>query len=211
MYDYPHYKEHDKEKILAFMRNHPFITLIGCIDKRIELTQVPVLIEEKDDKIFLYGHVAKKAEHTNAFWENPNVLALFTGPHVYVSGTWYIGNPQQASTWNYISVHARGKLSFLPEENLIGFLKKLSLHFENGNTASSTIYDNLPDEYKLKLVKAIVAFEIEVTELENIFKLSQNRDETSYDNIVAELKKQQGHAREIGEFMEQRKPNVFSK
>src|SRR5687767_11988558 len=132
------------------MREHPFIALIGCEGKRIELTQVPVLIEEKEDKIFIYGHVAKKADHTNAFWENRNVLALFTGPHAYVSGSWYKGNPQQASTWNYISIHARGSLNFLPETELVELLKKLSLQFEKGNTNSSTIYDNLPDEYKNK-------------------------------------------------------------
>jgi len=211
LYDYPHYKEHDKEKLIAFMRENPFVTLIGCEGKRIELTQVPVLIEEKEDKLFIYGHVAKKSAHTNAFWENPHVLVLFTGPHSYVSGSWYAGNPQQASTWNYISIQARGRLSFLPETELVEFLKKLSLHFEKGNTNSSTIYDNLPDEYKNKLVKAIVAFEIEVAELENVYKLSQNRDELSYDNIVAELKKQDGDAQRIGEIMEQRKPGVFEK
>jgi len=209
MYDYPHYKENDRGKIIEFMRNHPFICLIGCAGKRVELTQVPVLIEEKDDKIFIYGHISKKSEHTLAFWDNRNVLALFTGPHVYVSGSWYAGNPQQASTWNYISIHARGQIEFLPEEKLIEFLKKFTLHFENGNTASSTIYDNLPDEYKLKLVKAIVAFEIEVTELENVHKLSQNRDEKSYDNIASELKKQDGDGREIGEMMESRRFQVF--
>ncbi len=91
----------------------------------------------------------------------------------------------------------------------IDLLKKLSFDFENGNTASSTIYDNLPDAYKLKLVKAIVAFELEVTELENVHKLSQNRDEKSYDNIVQQLKNQDGDAKVIGEMMEERKGKVF--
>jgi transcriptional regulator len=211
MYDYSHYKENDRKKIIEFMRSHPFICLIGCAGKRVELTQVPVLIEEKEGKLFIYGHLSKKSEHTIAFWDNPNVLALFTGPHVYVSGSWYAGNPQQASTWNYISVHARGKIEFLPEDQLIGLLKKLTLHFENGNTDSSTIYDNLPDEYKLKLIKAIVAFELEVTELENVHKLSQNRDEKSYDNIVQQLKQQEGDGKWIGEIMEKRKGEVFPK
>ena len=211
MYNYPHYKEHDTEEVIQFMKDHSFITLIGCESKRVELTQIPVLIEERDGKIFLYGHIAKKADHTNALWENPNVLALFTGPHTYVSGSWYTGNPQQASTWNYIAVHARGKISFQDEDALTDLLKKLSLHFESGNTASSTIYDNLPSEYLEKLKKAIVAFEIEITELENVFKLSQNQDQKSYDNIVAELKKQEGDAREIGELMEKRRYKVFSK
>ena len=210
MYNYPHYKEQDKEKIISFMKGHPFITLIGS-DKngRIEATQIPVLVEEKDGKLFIYGHIAKKSDHHYAFEENPNVLALFTGPHTYVSGTWYSGNPQQASTWNYISIHARGQIKFLDETFLIELLKKLSLHFENNNTKSSTIYDNLPPDYKQKLIKAILAFELEVTEMDNVHKLSQNRDEKSYDNIVQQLKKREGDAKEIGDLMEKRKDHVF--
>ena len=210
MYNYPHYKEHDKKKILEFMQNHPFITLIGT-DKsgRIEATQIPVLVEEKEGRLFIYGHIAKKSDHHQAFEENPDALALFTGAHTYVSGTWYSGNPHQASTWNYISIHARGQIKFLDEAGLVELLKKLSLHFENNNLTSSTIYDNLPGEYKEKLIKAILAFELEVTEMDNVHKLSQNRDEKSYDNIVQQLKQQEGDAKEIGELMEKRKDQVF--
>jgi len=210
MYNYPHYKEHDLKKLISFMRDHPFVTLIGS-DKngRIEATQIPVLVEEKEGKLFIYGHIAKKSDHHQAFEENPNALALFTGPHTYVSGSWYSGNPQQASTWNYISIHARGQIRFLDEAALITLLKKLSLRFENNNTASSTVYDNLPNDYKEKLIKAILAFELEITEMDNVHKLSQNRDEKSYDNIVQQLKKQQGDAKEIGDLMEKRKGQVF--
>ena len=210
MYNYPHYKEQDLEKLISFMRDHPFVTLIGS-DKngRIAVTQIPVLVEEKEGKLFIYGHIAKKSDHHQAFEENPNALALFTGPHTYVSGSWYSGNPQQASTWNYISIHARGQIRFLDEAALITLLKKLSLRFENNNTASSTVYDNLPNDYKEKLIKAILAFELEITEMDNVHKLSQNRDEKSYDNIVQQLKKQQGDAKEIGDLMEKRKGQVF--
>ena len=210
MYNYPHYKEADKEKVIDFMLSHPFITLIGS-DKngRMEATQIPVLIEENENKLFIKGHIARKSDHHYAFEENPNVLALFTGAHTYVSGTWYSGNPHQASTWNYIAIHARGQIKFLDEGNLVEMLKKLSLHFENNNLQSSTIYENLPVDYKEKMIKAIVAFEIEVTELDNVHKLSQNRDEKSYDNIVKELKQQQGDAKEIGDLMEKRRPKVF--
>ena len=198
MYNYPHYKEHDNKEVIEFMNNHPFITLVGSgKNRRIEVTQIPVLLEEKEGHIYLYGHIARKSDHHNAFVENTEALVLFNGPHTYVSGSWYTGNPQQASTWNYISVHARGNIKFLDEEHLTELLKKLSLRFENYNTASSTVYDNLPPDYLEKFKKAIVAFEIEVTELDNVFKLSQNRDENSYDNIVVELKKQGGDGKTI--------------
>ncbi|HRF23286.1 MAG TPA: hypothetical protein PLR98_03955, partial [Chitinophagaceae bacterium] len=81
---------------------------------------------------------------------------------------------------------------------------------EKNNSASSTVYDNLPEEYVSKLIKGIAGFEMEVAELDNVFKLSQNRDEVSYDNIVNELKQQAGDAKVIGELMEQRKSKVFS-
>src|SRR5258708_3964535 len=151
MYNYSHYKEQDKQLVLEFMRDHPFITLIGCDTAlRPVATQVPVLVEEKEGKLFIYGHIARKSDHHQAFEENPDVLGLFTGAHTYVSGSWYAGNPQQASTWNYISVHARGEIKFLDEGSLIEILKNLSLHFEKGNAQSSTVYDNLPAEYKEK-------------------------------------------------------------
>ena len=211
MYNYPQYKELDREKVIAFMKEHLFITLNGCSNnKRIEATQIPVLIEERDGKIFILGHIARKSDHHQAISDNPDVLILFTGPHTYVSGTWYSGNPQQASTWNYISVHARGKIKWMDEDELINLLRKLSLHFEKGDTSSSTIYDNLPPEYKDKLVKAIIGFELEVTELENVFKLSQNRDEKSYDSIINKLKQQGGDAKDIGDIMEKNKSKIFT-
>ena len=211
MYNYPHYKEHDSEEVLEFMQAHSFVMLLAA-DKngRVEATQIPVLIDEKEGKIFIYGHIARKSDHQKALEENPDALVIFTGPHTYVSGTWYTGNPHQASTWNYISVHARGKIKWTDENDLVELLRKLSLHFENNNTASTTIYDNLSEEYLGKLRKAIVGFEIEVTELENVYKLSQNRDEKSYDNIIKELKQLEGDAKEVGEIMEKRKPKVFS-
>ena len=210
MYNYPHYKEHDAGKILEFMRAHPFVTLIAVNNKaRIEATQIPVLIDEREGKIFLRGHIARKSDHHKALTENPSALILFTSPHTYVSGTWYSGNPQQASTWNYVSVHARGEFKWMGEEGLIELLKDISLHFENNNKSSSTIYENLPAEYLEKLVKAIIGFEMEITEMDNVYKLSQNRDEKSYDNIVKELKGQEGDGKIIAEWMEERKPKVF--
>ncbi len=210
MYNYPHYKETDLSTVAGFMRRHSFVTLIGSdLSGRLAVTQVPVVVEERDDKFYLYGHIANKSDHHKALLENPGALALFTGPHAYVSATWYT-NPHMGSTWNYASVHARGNIRFLNEAGLINVLKKLSLHFENGNTSSATYYDNLPDEYTSKMIKAIVAFELEVTDLDNVFKLSQNRDEQSYDHIIEKLNEQDdSDARKVAAMMKERKSKVF--
>src|SRR5688572_15577380 len=96
-----------------------------------------------------------------------------------------------------------GRMQFKDEQALINLLKKLSLHFEKGNVQSTTIYDNLPESYLGKLIKAIVAFEIEVTEIENVFKISQNRDQKSYENIITQLENQDDAGKYIAERMKE--------
>jgi transcriptional regulator len=209
MYNLPYFKEQDAEVIKQFIREHPFAFLAGSdADNKPVATQVPVFIDEKDDSFFLTGHIMRNTDHHKAFEQNPNVLAVFTGPHTYVSATWY-DDPHQASTWNYISVHAKGIIRFGDEQELIAVLKRLTLHYENNNAGSTTVFDNLPVTYRERLMKAIVTFEIKVTSIDNVFKLSQNRDEKSYDSIIEKLKQQQADAREIGELMQSRKPKVF--
>ncbi len=204
MYNLPYYKENDKEVVLQFIHQHPFAFLTGCSQEgEPVVTQVPVFIDEKEGKLFLTGHIMRQTDHHKAFEKNPNVLAVFTGPHTYVSATWY-SNPHQASTWNYMSVHVKGLLKFLDEEGLINVLKKTTLHFENGNSQSTTIYDNLSKDYVSKLIKAIIAFEIEVTEIDNVFKLSQDRDKKSYHNIIEKLVQQGSDAKYIAEEMRKR-------
>jgi transcriptional regulator len=209
MYNLPYYKEPDHEVILSFMRQHPFIFLSGVNEENKPVaSQLPVFIDERDGKLFLTGHIMRNTDHHKAFDKNPNVLAVFTGPHTYVSATWY-NNPHQASTWNYMSVHAKGQIRFGDFDDLVNILKRLTLHYENNNTTSTTVFDNLSPSYKEPLMKAIVAFEVEVTAIDHVFKLSQDRDEKSYDNIIEKLSQQDGDAKAIAEIMEKRKLKVF--
>lgn len=211
MYNLPYFKEHDHKAVTEFMRQHPFIMLAGCDEQnRPVITQVPVLFDQRDDKLFLLGHIMRQTDHHKAFEKNPQVLAVFTSPHAYVSATWY-DDPHQASTWNYMSVHARGELRFLDAAGLENVMKKLTLHFENGNTASTTIFDNLSEEYLAPLMKAIIAFEIEVQEIANVFKLSQNRNEQSFHNIIGKLQQQGGDGAYIADEMGKRADELYKK
>ena len=209
MYNLSYFKEEDKQVLLKFIHDHPFAFLTGCnAAGRPAVTQIPVLVEERNNKLILHGHIMRQTDHHKAFLDNPNALVVFTGPHTYVSATWYT-NQQTGSTWNYMSIHMRGTIRFQDENALMDLLKKLSLRFEKDNTSSPTIFDNLPDEYRKKMLPAIVAFEIEVTEMENVFKLSQNRDEQSYHNIIAQLEKQGGDSALIAEEMKSRTSKLF--
>lgn len=209
MYDLPYHKEQNAQVIKEFIDRYPFAFLVGCdSENKPVATQVPVFIEEKDGKKILRGHIMKNTDHHKAFLHNENVLVVFTGHHTYVSATWY-SNPHLASTWNYMSVHAKGIIRFLDDMALEDVLRKTTLHFENDNQQSTTIYDNLPLEFKQKVMKAIVAFEIEVKEMDNVFKLSQDRDAKSYDNIKERLKEQGEDGRVIAAEMEKRSKDVF--
>jgi transcriptional regulator len=209
MYDLPYHKEQDEQVIKEFIDQHPFAFLTGCdSENKAVATQVPVFIEEKNGRKILSGHIMRNTDHHKAFLHNENVLVVFTGSHTYVSATWY-SNPHLASTWNYMSVHAKGVIRFLDEAGLEEVLQKTTLHFENYDQQSPTVFDNLPSEFKQKVMKAIVAFEIDVTEMDNVFKLSQDRDAKSYQNIIEELKKKGEDGRVIAAEMEKRTKEVF--
>ena len=209
MYNLSYFKEEDKQILLQFLNDHPFAFLTGSdpTGKQVA-TQIPLLVEERDGEWYLQGHIMRNTDHYNAFIKNPQILAVFTGPQSYVSASWYTDS-QIGSTWNYMSVHIKGNIRFLPEEGLISFMQKLTLKFENNNTNSPTFYDNLPKGYIKRMLPAIVAFEIKVEEMENVFKLSQNRDEQSYRNIIARLEEQGGNSALLANEMKKRIEQLF--
>lgn len=208
MYNLPYYKEKDPKLIREFIDTHPFAFLTGCDhENKPVATQVPVFIEEGEGRQVLRGHIMKNTDHHKAFLHNENVLVVFTGNHTYVSGTWY-SNPHTASTWNYMSVHIKGTLRFLSDDELADVLKKTTLHFENYDRESAAIFDNLPLDYTKQLMKAIAAFEIDIIQMDNVFKLSQDRDAYSYRNIIEKLKHQGEDGKVIAAEMEKRTGEV---
>ncbi|HUQ96745.1 MAG TPA: FMN-binding negative transcriptional regulator [Chitinophagaceae bacterium] len=207
MYDLPDYTEKDIEKIWLFLKRHPFATLIGCADDTPVATQVPLLLEVQNDKTILTGHIMRNTDHHKAFEKNKTVLCLFSGAHSYVSASWY-KNPEMASTWNYMSVQARGTLEFLPDASLIAILRHTTNLFEN-NPDSPAAFDKLSGKYVQRLAKAIVGFQIVITDLRTTFKLSQNHDTESYKNIIGQLTKGDANAQTIATEMEQRRESLF--
>jgi transcriptional regulator len=210
MYSLPYFKEKDPEVIINFMQQNPFVVLCGSDQQgRAVATHVPVLIERNDHQLILRGHFMKNTDHHLAFTKNPEALAIFVGPHTYVSASWY-SNPKQASTWNYLTVHARGKLSFLDDQQLMQILRDTTEKFED-NAQSPAGFDQLPKDYVERLSKAIVAFEINIEQLDNVFKLSQNRDRESYHTIMDQLNQKDSDARRIAAEMERREQELYDK
>lgn len=209
MYNFSYFKEKDKKAILDFLEEYPFAFMTGSfVSGKQVATQIPVLMEERDGELYFQGHIMRNTDHHKAFMQNPNALLVFTGPSCYVSASWY-SNPQIGSTWNYMSVHIHGQVNFMTDEQLKKFMRKLTLKFEKGNTASQTFYDNLPEQFLSKMMPAIAGFEIKADKIENVFKLSQNRDEKSYLNIISKLTEQGGYSEMIAKEMMKRKAELF--
>jgi len=199
MYDIPYFKAEHPEEVLAYMKAHPFALFCGADSNRKPVaTQIPVLFEHRDDKLFLQGHFMKKQDHTNAFMKHPDALAVFTGAHRYVSASWY-ENKQTASTWNYQSVQASGVMHFQDVAFLLRLITRLTENFEA--PGSPSLVQKMDEAYVQQMMQAIVAFEMEVVSVRHVFKLSQNRDDKSRENIISNLSDQGDDALEIAKAM----------
>ena len=200
MYDIPYFKAEHPEEVLAYMKAHPFALFCGAdANRKPVATQIPVLFEHRNDKLFLQGHFMRKQDHTNAFMTHPDALAVFSGAHTYVSASWY-ENKKIASTWNYQSVHASGVIRFQDETFLLSLITRLTETFEAPESPS--LVQKMDPAYVQQMMHAIIAFEMEVLSVRHVFKLSQNRDEKSLENIVSRLSEQGGEALEIARTMD---------
>ncbi len=175
----------DKDEIVAFMQRFSFATIITAKDGLPIATHLPFVVTERDGAVLLTSHFAKANEHW-ADIETKKVLVIFTEPHAYISPAHYDGE-LNVPTWNYISVHAYGDGKLIPETDKA--LQALEATIDFYDTAYTQQWNGLPDDYKLKMVKGIVAFEIVVTDLQAKKKLSQNRKETEKQKIIESLDK----------------------
>lgn len=185
MYIHKFYREENREKILESLRQIDFATLVAYDGEKPVASHLMMEVMEEGEKLFVNGHMSKANDLWKMLDKNAEVLVIFQGPHTYISPTWY--NHVNVPTWNYQSVHVYGKPQIMIDKSLTyGILKRLMDRYEpNGPSAMEA----LPQDFVEKEMKGIVAFQIEVTKIEASYKLSQNRDDESYQNIVAELEK----------------------
>ncbi len=175
----------DRNEIVAFMKQFSFATIITAKDNFPTATHLPFLVSIRDDNVVLTSHFAKANEHWTDI-ETDKVLTIFSEPHAYISPTNY-DKELNVPTWNYISVHAYGQGKLILEtENTFAVLEATINNYESSYKQQ---WDNLPEDYKLKLVKGIVAFEIVVTDLQAKKKLSQNKTEAEQQKIIDSLSK----------------------
>lgn len=199
MYIPKHYKGRGKEEAVAFMNKFNFATIISVIDSVPVATHLPFIISEKQGTLFLTSHFARANEHWKHIKSNVS-LVIFTEPHAYVSPKHY-DKKENVPTWNYISVHAYGKARLIEKEaEIAGVLEAMINSFEPEYGGQ---WDALPEEYKARMSRGIVAFEIEVSELQYKDKLSQNKKGSERRSIINAFSRSENtNEKNIAKYME---------
>ena len=187
MYKLPNFTANNQDEILEFMQQNNFITLIGFDGEYPIATQIPVQIVINGDSIKLTGHVMTKTDHCRAFEQNPNVMAVFTGAHAYISASVY-EKPASVSTWNYKTVQAKGIIRLMDSEETYQVIKELTDKYENPET-SPAAFNKMDEAYIQKHLKAITGFEVLVNHIDHVFKMSQNHSTKNQESIIANLEK----------------------
>lgn len=208
MYTPKRYEETDPQLINEFIRQNNFGILVSLQNSLPIATHIPftLLVNETDGSRRLLGHISRANPQWKTFPQNQTVLAIFGGPHAYISPRWY--NHQNVPTWNYMAVHAYGPLRLVTEDAELRLLLNLLV---DQHESGAYQMESLPEEMIEKQIRGIVAFEITVTELQASFKLSQNRDQESYQNVIHELEQQDDTARQVAAEMKARQADLFGK
>lgn len=187
MYIPKQFKQEDKPAIEQLIREFGFATLISVKDNLPWATHIPLELEIRGDDWFLLGHVAKANPQWRSFETQPDVLAVFMGPHTYVSPSWY--NHRNVPTWNYLAAHLTGKARLVEGAELVQMLRNLMARYEGAHAEKPQGYDEIPARTLEIDLAGVVGFEIKVERIDCTYKLSQNRDAESYANIIEQLKK----------------------
>lgn len=186
MYTPQLYKNEDPEAIKTFLKENSFGILINQTNGKLCATHIPIELEiNADGKEVLQGHISKLNPQAEGFAENDQVLAVFSGPHSYISPSWY--DHENVPTWNYIAVHVYGRIKITDETVTLEGLKKLVDKYE-ANSENPVRLEDLSAK-TMREARGIFGFEIEIDEIQATKKLSQNRDDHNYKNIISELKK----------------------
>jgi transcriptional regulator len=192
----------DRQEIIAFMQRYSFATIVTMMDDLPVATHLPFLVKEENDKLILHSHFAKANPQANQVFGKTS-LVIFTEPHAYITPRLY-EKEESVPTWNYIAVHAYGKARILENEDQKAELLKHTI--EQYDTGYLEQYQKLPADFKSKMMNGIVAFEIEVTDLQAKKKLSQNRSEIEQQNVIHSLENSPDtNEREIAEYMKKLK------
>ena len=202
----PAFAETRSEVLLAHIERHDFGMLVTHGAGGPIVSQIPFLAEQRDGKLILQGHLARPNPQLADLDGTTEALAVFAGPHAYISPSWYEAGPS-VPTWNYATVHAYGPARRIDDSDwLRDLVRRLSDRHEAREPEPWRMQD-LPEPYVQSMLKGIVGVEIAVTRLEGKFKLSQNRPAADRPRIVAALERREdADSKAVAALMREREP-----
>ena len=196
------FKMDDHAEIFDFIRQNSFGILIISENNIPIATHIPIELElTRENEPILRGHVSKANPHSLLFEKNPQALVIFMGAHTYVSSSWYA--QENVSTWNYTAVHVYGQIRVLNEDELLESVEKLTKKYESGVEKPLFVSEMTPEMVR-KQIKGITGFELKIEDIQAKAKLSQNRNEEDYKNVVEKLEETPDfQAKEVARLMRQ--------
>ena len=182
------YESPSHEVSVAVMTRFPFATLITFDGARPVATHIPLSFDPSlGPNGTLFGHVARANAHGALLANGTESLAIFQGPHAYVSPTWYAGHPA-VPTWHHVTVHAHGIARIVSEPTTVtGQLHRLVSQFETGAGAWSL--DQVPADYLQRMSAGITAFELPISRIETQCKLGQKRSAQDREQVIHALRR----------------------
>ena len=202
----PAFTEKSPNVLMDHIQRYDFGLLVSHGAAGLVTSHIPFLIERDGEQLHLHGHLARPNPQVADLARGGEVLAIFHGPHAYISPNWYATGPS-VPTWNYVDVHAYGTMQLVEDDEwLRGFLARLSERHEARNPVAWRMQD-LPEAYVGTMLKGIIGLDIAVTRLEGKYKLSQNRPAADRPGVIAALEAQTDpDSRAVARLMRDREP-----
>ncbi|MCY8979738.1 FMN-binding negative transcriptional regulator [Bacillus halotolerans] len=202
MYIPKYYKVTNVDDIWDFVQNNSFGTIVTTAQGKPIATHLPLQLMKEGDTYYITGHIAYGNPQWRTFETCEDVLVMFQGPHAYISSSWY--EKENVPTWNYQAVHVYGTASILNEEELKHDLTMLLQKYEK-HRKNPVLWDKLSPQLLESQLKGIVGFKMKVGEIQASYKLSQNRNEKDYMNIIDQLRNEGNpNSKQMAELMEKR-------
>jgi transcriptional regulator len=201
----PVFTESRDAVLIAHIERYDFGLLVSQGETAPTASHVPFLVERRNGRLLLEAHLARPNPQLAELDQAGEALAIFQGPHAYISPTWYMAGPA-VPTWNYAAVHAYGKVRTIDDpEWLRDFVRRLSERHEAREPPPPWRMEELPAPYTASMLRGIVGVELEVSRLEGKFKLSQNRPAADRPRIIAALdRREDAESRDLAALMRRR-------
>jgi transcriptional regulator len=176
----------DLPTLHSFMEQNSFAMLCSSTNGELEASHLPLLL---DRNVAPHGRLVGHMARPNSQWKRAagsQVMAIFSGPHAYISPTWYESN-ETVPTWNYAAVHAYGILRLVEDESRLREIVRRTVDVYERSMPRPWSMDVVPSQHVSKLLLGIVGFEFDIDRIEGKWKLNQNHPVERREKVIRAL------------------------